>query len=118
MHGPVFNPSLSNTLVPQFSAAFIIEPGPLLAKGIPSSRGTGRSDAEARRTRSFAFDLRGWHAEIRIKLGFDPAIITGSAEIVRDFIGNFHEKSEEEAVILRFRKVEKMVPPVKLDAEH
>jgi hypothetical protein len=31
---------------------------------------TGRSDAGARRTRSFAFDLRGWHAEIRIKRGF------------------------------------------------
>jgi len=73
---------------------------------------TGRSDAGARRTRSFAFDLRGWHAEIRIKLGFDPAIITGSAEIVRDFIGNSHEKSEEEAVVPRFRKVEKMVPLV------
>src|SRR5258707_8244678 len=32
---------------------------------------------------------------------FDPAIITGSAEIVRDFIGNSHEKSEEEAVFTR-----------------
>jgi hemerythrin-like domain-containing protein len=43
---------------------------------------------------------------------FDPAIITGSAEIVRDFIGNSHEKSEEEAVFPRFRKVAKMVPLV------
>jgi hypothetical protein len=43
---------------------------------------------------------------------FDPAIITGSAEIVRDFIGNSHEKSEEEAVFPRFRKVGKMVPLV------
>jgi hypothetical protein len=36
MHGhkTVFNPSLSNTLIPEFSAAFIIEPVPLLAKGI------------------------------------------------------------------------------------
>jgi hemerythrin-like domain-containing protein len=43
---------------------------------------------------------------------FDPAIINGSAEIVRDFIGNSHEKSEEEAVFPRFRKVGKMVPLV------
>jgi hypothetical protein len=39
MHGhkTVFNPSFSNTVIPEFSAAFIIEPVPLLAKGIPSS---------------------------------------------------------------------------------
>ena len=43
---------------------------------------------------------------------FDPAIITGSAEIVRDFIENYHEKSEEEAVFPRFKKAGKMVPLV------
>ena len=32
---------------------------------------------------------------------FDPAIITGSAEIVRDFIGNSHEKSEDLAASSR-----------------
>jgi hemerythrin-like domain-containing protein len=43
---------------------------------------------------------------------FDPAIITNTAEIVRDFIENYHEKSEEEAVFPRFKKAGKMVPLV------
>jgi hypothetical protein len=50
MHGhkTVFNPSLSNTLIPEFSAAFIIEPVPLLAKGIPSSPGEHRVPIRAK----------------------------------------------------------------------
>ena len=32
---------------------------------------------------------------------FDPDILTNSAQIVRDFIENYHEKSEEEAVFPR-----------------
>jgi hemerythrin-like domain-containing protein len=40
---------------------------------------------------------------------FDPAIISNAAEIVRDFIENYHEKSEEEAVFPRFKKAGKMV---------
>ena len=40
---------------------------------------------------------------------FDPAIITTAAETVRDFIENYHEKSEEEAVFPRFKKAGKMV---------
>src|SRR4051794_401933 len=40
---------------------------------------------------------------------FDPAIITDAATIVRDFIENYHEKSEEEAVFPRFRKAGRMV---------
>jgi hemerythrin-like domain-containing protein len=43
---------------------------------------------------------------------FDPAIITTTAETVRDFIENYHEKSEEEAVFPRFKKARKMVPLV------
>jgi hemerythrin-like domain-containing protein len=43
---------------------------------------------------------------------FDPAVITNAAEIVRDFIENYHEKSEEEAVFPRFKKAGKMVPLV------
>ena len=43
---------------------------------------------------------------------FDPAVIAGAAQIVRDFIENYHEKSEEEAVFPRFRKAGKMVPLV------
>ena len=40
---------------------------------------------------------------------FDPALITQSAEIIRDFINNYHEKSEEDHVFPRFRKAGKMV---------
>src|SRR5665811_927295 len=40
---------------------------------------------------------------------FDPDILTNSAQIVRDFIENYHEKSEEEAVFPRFKKAGKMV---------
>jgi len=40
---------------------------------------------------------------------FDPAIISSAAEIVRDFIENYHEKSEEQAVFPRFKKAGKMV---------
>src|SRR5262252_1974940 len=38
---------------------------------------------------------------------FDPAIISGTAQIVRDFIENYHEKSEEQAVFPRFKKAGK-----------
>jgi hemerythrin-like domain-containing protein len=40
---------------------------------------------------------------------FDPAVLTRAAEIVRDFIENYHEKSEEEQVFPRFRQSGKMV---------
>ena len=43
------------------------------------------------------------------KEDFDPAILGRSAEIVRDFIENYHEKSEEDHVFPRFRKAGKMV---------
>jgi hemerythrin-like domain-containing protein len=50
---------------------------------------------------------------------FDPALLTGAAEIVRDFIENYHEKSEEEALFPRFRKAGKMVGLVDtLQAQH
>jgi hemerythrin-like domain-containing protein len=39
---------------------------------------------------------------------FDPALVTQSAEIIRDFINNYHEKSEEEHVFPRFQKAGKM----------
>ncbi|KRQ03552.1 hypothetical protein AOQ71_33225 [Bradyrhizobium manausense] len=39
---------------------------------------------------------------------FDPGLITQSAGIVRDFINNYHEKSEEEHVFPRFRKAGQM----------
>src|SRR5262245_6952823 len=34
---------------------------------------------------------------------FDPALLAQSAEIIRDFINNYHERSEEEHVFPRFR---------------
>jgi len=40
---------------------------------------------------------------------FDPTILARSAEVVRDFIENYHEKSEEEQVFPRFRKAGKMI---------
>ncbi len=43
------------------------------------------------------------------KEDFDPAFITDSARIVRKFIEDYHERSEEEDVFPRFRKAGKMV---------
>ena len=40
---------------------------------------------------------------------FDPATLTQSAEVVRDFIENYHEKTEEQHVFPRFRTAGKMV---------
>jgi hemerythrin-like domain-containing protein len=39
---------------------------------------------------------------------FDPSLIAQSAGIIRDFINNYHEKSEEEHVFPLFRKAGKM----------
>jgi hemerythrin-like domain-containing protein len=40
---------------------------------------------------------------------FDPGVVTQSAGIIRDFINNYHEKSEEEHVFPRFKSAGKMV---------
>jgi hemerythrin-like domain-containing protein len=40
---------------------------------------------------------------------FDPALVTQSGEIIRDFIHNYHEKSEETYVFPRFKKAGHMV---------
>jgi hemerythrin-like domain-containing protein len=40
---------------------------------------------------------------------FDPAVISDAATIARDFIENYHEKSEEEDVFPRFKKAGKLV---------
>jgi hemerythrin-like domain-containing protein len=47
-----------------------------------------------------------------VKEDFDPALLTGAAQIVRDFIENYHEESEEQAVFPRFKKAGKLVPLV------
>lgn len=40
---------------------------------------------------------------------FDPALVTQSAEIIRDFINNYHEKLEEDYVFPRFKQAGQMV---------
>ena len=40
---------------------------------------------------------------------FDPDLLTQSAQIVRDFIEDYHEKTEEEAVFPRFKKAGMLV---------
>lgn len=50
---------------------------------------------------------------------FDPALITRSAEIIRDFINNYHEKTEEKHLFPRFRTAGKMVALVDtLERQH
>ena len=44
---------------------------------------------------------------------FDPAILTQSAEVVRDFTEDYHEKSEEEQIFPHFINAKKMVDLVK-----
>jgi hemerythrin-like domain-containing protein len=39
---------------------------------------------------------------------FDPKVISDSAAVVRDFIENYHEKSEEDFIFPRFRKANQM----------
>jgi hemerythrin-like domain-containing protein len=39
---------------------------------------------------------------------FDPKVITDSANVIRDFIEDYHEKSEENFVFPRFRKAGKL----------
>jgi len=43
------------------------------------------------------------------KEDFDPALVTQSGEIIRDFIHNYHEESEETHVFPRFKKAGQMV---------
>ncbi len=40
---------------------------------------------------------------------FDPAVLTEAAKIVREFIEDYHEKSEEEQVFPRFKRAGKLV---------
>jgi hemerythrin-like domain-containing protein len=42
------------------------------------------------------------------KEDFDPAVITQSAQVIQDFIENYHEKSEEQQVFPRFTKANQM----------
>jgi|SRR5690242_14831337 len=42
------------------------------------------------------------------KQDFDPAAIMQSAQVIRDFIENYHEKSEEQQVFPRFKKANQM----------
>jgi hemerythrin-like domain-containing protein len=46
------------------------------------------------------------------KQDFDPAILTDSTQIIREFIQDYHEKSEEEQVFPRFKRAGELVPLV------
>lgn len=43
------------------------------------------------------------------KQDFDPDVLTQAANVVKDFIENYHEKSEEDFLFPRFRKAGKLV---------
>ena len=100
-------------------AGGLILPSALAAKEKKDKKGTEKNEAEVTPPE----DLMREHGVLdRLLLvyetglrkfasneDFDPAIITTTAEIVRDFIENYHEKSEEEAVFPRFKKAGKMV---------
>lgn len=45
---------------------------------------------------------------------FDPALVTQSAEIIRDFINNYHERSEEDYVFPRFRNAGRLTSMVEI----
>ncbi len=50
---------------------------------------------------------------------FDPAIVMQSAEIIRDFIHNYHERSEETHVFPRFKQAGRLVDLVEtLQRQH
>jgi hemerythrin-like domain-containing protein len=56
---------------------------------------------------------------IDAKQQFDPAVLTSSAGIIRDFIESYHEKLEEDHLFPRFRKAGKLVELVDtLQAQH
>ena len=63
-------------------------------------------DARARRARSCSSAHEAGSRKFSSNEDFDPALITQSAEIVRDFINNYHEKSEEEHVFPAFKRAE------------
>ena len=59
-------------------------------------------------TRKFAVDER-----------FDAAVITQAAEIVRDFIEDYHERNEEQQIFPRFRKAGQLLNLIDvLDQQH
>jgi hemerythrin-like domain-containing protein len=47
-------------------------------------------------------------AKLSTNQDFDPAVVTQSAQVIRDFINNYHEKSEEDYVFPRFRAAGQM----------
>lgn len=47
--------------------------------------------------------------KFEVREDFDPAILTGAAQIVRDFIEDYHEQSEEHEVFPRFKQAGELV---------
>jgi hemerythrin-like domain-containing protein len=103
-------------------AGSLVLPSALSAKGRSDKRGDEKNESEVTPPEDLMREhgvldrlLLVYEAGLRkltAKEDFDPVIMTNTAGIVRDFIENYHEKSEEEAVFPRFKKAGKMVPLV------
>ena len=116
-------PSKRDLLLGGRAVAALAAPVVLIAPALGEEKGAGDKPKEKEEEVTPPEDLMREHGVLdRVLLlyeagirkwssreDFDPALITQSAEIIRDFINNYHEKSEEDHVFPRFRKAGKMV---------
>ena len=116
-------PSKRDLLLGGEAVAALAAPVVLIAPALGEEKGAGDKPKEKEEQVTPPEDLMREHGVLdRVLLlyeagirkwssreDFDPALITQSAEIIRDFINNYHEKSEEDHVFPRFRKAGKMV---------
>ena len=116
-------PSKRDLLLGGGAVAALAAPVVLIAPALGEEKGAGDKPKEKEEEVTPPEDLMREHGVLdRVLLlyeagirkwssreDFDPALITQSAEIIRDFINNYHEKSEEDHVFPRFRKAGKMV---------
>ena len=116
-------PSKRDLLLGGGAVAALAAPVVLIAPALGEEKGAGDKPKEKEEQVTPPEDLMREHGVLdRVLLlyeagirkwssreDFDPALITQSAEIIRDFINNYHEKSEEDHVFPRFRKAGKMV---------
>jgi hemerythrin-like domain-containing protein len=93
------------------------------AEGKRKSKASGNAHEEAEQSVTPPEDLMREHGVLdRVLLiyeaamrkfdskeDFDPAVITQSAQVIRNFIENYHEKSEEQQVFPRFQRAHQMV---------
>jgi hemerythrin-like domain-containing protein len=102
-------------------APFVIATGLMMPSGVAMAAQKGSSDKEPEV--SPPEDLMREHGVLdRVLLvyeaglrkfamneDFDPAVLSNAAQIIRDFIENYHEQSEEQAVFPRFRQAGKQL---------